>query len=90
MIPSFSSPNPKATWFATLTVKQWKYSRTPVTRTLEGNEKQFELAGNSSYRGKFQANFYLGKGNLVRISGKFELSRFYCNKQCCFLLFCDQ
>ena len=22
-----------------------KYSRTPVTRTLKGNEKQFELAG---------------------------------------------
>ena len=90
MIPSFSSPNPKATWFATLTVKQWKYSRTPVTRTLEGNEKQFELAGNSSYRGKFQGSFYQGKGNLVRVSGEFELSRFYCNKQCCFLLFCDQ
>ena len=30
------------------------YSRTPVTRTLKGNEKQFELVGNSSYRGKFQ------------------------------------
>ena len=30
------------------------YSRTPVTRTLQGNEKQFELAGNSSYRDKFQ------------------------------------
>ena len=33
-----------------------KCSRTPVTRTLKGNEKQFELAGNStslssSYRG---------------------------------------
>ena len=37
-----------------------KYSGTPVTlpceqrRTLKGNEKQFELAGNSRYRGKFQ------------------------------------
>ena len=30
------------------------YSKTLVTRTLKGNEKQFELAGNSSYRGKFQ------------------------------------
>ena len=30
------------------------YSRTPVTRTLQGNEKQFELAGNSSYRDKLQ------------------------------------
>ena len=87
MIPSF---NPKATWFATLTVTQWKYSGTPVTRTLKGNEKQFELARNSNYRGTFQGNFYEGKGNLVRVSREFELSRFYCNKQCCFLLFCDQ
>jgi len=30
------------------------YSRTPVTQTLKGNEKQFELVENSSYRGKFQ------------------------------------
>ena len=29
------------------------YSRTPVTRTLKGNEKHFELMGNTSYRGKF-------------------------------------
>ena len=29
------------------------YSRTPVTRTLRGNEKQFQIAGISSYRGKF-------------------------------------
>ena len=28
------------------------YSRTPVTRTLKGSEKQFELAGGSSYRGR--------------------------------------
>ena len=27
--------------------------RIPVTGTLEGNEKQFVLAGNLSYRGKF-------------------------------------
>ena len=26
-----------------------KYSRTPVTQTLKGNKKQFELVGNSSY-----------------------------------------
>ena len=50
----------------------------------EGNEKQFELAGNLSYRGKFQWNFDQGKGNLVWVSGEFELSefklsRFYCN-----------
>ena len=31
-----------------------EYSRTLVTRTLKGNEKWFELAGNSRYRGKFQ------------------------------------
>ena len=30
------------------------YSRTPVTRTLKGNEKQFELLLNSSYQSKFQ------------------------------------
>ena len=47
-----------------------KYSRTPVTRPLKGNEKQFELAANSSYRGKFQGNFDQGKGNLVRVSGE--------------------
>ena len=29
------------------------YGRTPVTRTLRGNEKQFQIAGISSYRGKF-------------------------------------
>ena len=48
-----------------------------------GNEKQQELAGNSSYWGKFQWNHDQGKGNLVRVSRKFELSefelsRFYC------------
>ena len=30
------------------------YSRTPETRTLKGNGKQFELARNSSYQGKSQ------------------------------------
>ena len=30
-----------------------EYSRTLVTRTLKGNEKRFDLAGNSSYWGKF-------------------------------------
>ena len=32
----------------------FSYCRTPVTRTLKGNQKMFELAGNSSYQGKFQ------------------------------------
>ena len=50
----------------------------------EGNEKQFESAGNLSYRDKFQWNFDQGKGNLVWVRGEFELSefkfsRFYCN-----------
>ena len=57
----------------------WKcsiYSRTPVTQTLKGNEKQSELAGNSSYWGKFQCNFDQGKGNLVQFSREFELSEF--------------
>ena len=35
--------------------KDTKYRRTPVTRTLKGNVRQFELAGNStSYLGKLQ------------------------------------
>ena len=52
-------------------------SRTlPGTRTLTGKETQFELAGNSSYRGKFQWNFDQGKANLDPISGEFELSEF--------------
>ena len=28
-----------------------KYFRSPVTQTLKGNEKQFELVGNSRYIG---------------------------------------
>ena len=49
----------------------WKcsmYSRTPVTQTLKGNKKQFELAGNSSYRGKFQWNFIKGKEILFKLA----------------------
>ena len=62
-----------------------EYSRTLVTRTLKGNEKWFKLAGNSSYRGKFQWNCDQGKGNLVRVRrefklSNFQLSRFYSNK----------
>ena len=53
-----------------------EYSRTLVTRTLRGNEKRFELAGNSSYRGTFQWNCDQGKGNLVRVRGEFDLSNF--------------
>ena len=34
-----------------------KYSRTPVTRTLKGNEKQFELAGSRVYRGRLNIQF---------------------------------
>ena len=49
---------------------QREYSRTPVSRTLKGNEKQFKLARNSSYRGKFQYNFDQGKENFVRVSGE--------------------
>ena len=50
------------------------YSRNSGTRTLKGNEEQFELAGNSGYRGKFQWRFDQGKWNIVRVSGAFELS----------------
>ena len=53
------------------------YSWTPVTRTLKENETQFEFERNLSYRDKFQWNFDQGKGKLVRVSGEFELSRFY-------------
>jgi len=59
-------------------------SRTPVTRTLKGDEKEFEFAGNSNYRG----NFDQGKGNLVRVSGEFELSDFELSRfSGCILLF---
>ena len=62
------------------------YSRIPVTRTLRANEKQFELARNSSYRSGVAFSEIVIKGkelNLVRVSGEFqlpefELSRFYC------------
>ena len=37
------------------------YSRTQVTRTLKGNEKQFELARNSNYWDKFQCDLDQGK-----------------------------
>ena len=50
------------------------YSRNSGTRNLKGNEEQFELAGNSGYRGKFQWRFDQGKWNIVRVSGAFELS----------------
>ena len=62
-------------------------SRTLVTRTLKGDEKEFEFAGNSNYEGKFQRNFDQGKGNLVRVSGEFELSEFELSRFYCILLF---
>ena len=62
-------------------------SRTPVTRTLKGDEKEFEFTGNSNYQGKFQRNFDQGKGNLVRVSGEFELSEFELSRFYCILLF---
>ena len=54
----------------------YKYSRTPVTLPLKGNEKQFASAESSSYWGKCQWNIDQGKGNLVVVSEKFELSEF--------------
>ena len=54
-------------------------SRTTGTQTLKGNEKQFELAGNSSYQGKFQWNFDQGRENWGELElSEFEFSRFYC------------
>ena len=50
----------------------WK--KNPGNSNSEGNQKHFGLAGNSSYRGKLQWN--LDQGNLVRVSGEFELSEF--------------
>ena len=38
-----------------------------VARTQKGNEQQFELAGNSCYRGKFQIN------SRIRDNSEFEL-----------------
>ena len=40
-----------------------KYRRTTVTRTLKGNEKQFELGGNSSYLGNVSEIFIKCRGN---------------------------
>ena len=48
--------------------------RTPVTRTLRGDEKQFELGGNGVIGLKFSEMFDQGKGNVVRVRGEFELS----------------
>ena len=39
------------------------YSRTGVTRTLKGNEKQFELVTNSNYWDKFHCDLDQGKKN---------------------------
>ena len=36
--------------------------------------KKLEWCHRTSYRGKFQWKFYQGKGNLVLVSGEFELS----------------
>ena len=41
---------PDSPWLPDLFLKS-TYSRTLVTRTLTGNEKRFELAGNLNYRG---------------------------------------
>ena len=37
------------------------YSKTGVTQTLKGNEKQFELATKSNYWDKFQCDLDQGK-----------------------------
>ena len=58
-----------------------------MTRTLKGDEKEFEFAGNSNCQGKFQRNFDQGEGNLVRVSGEFELSEFELSRFYCILLF---
>ena len=47
-------------------------SRTPVTQTLKGNGKQFELAGNSSYRKEIQ--FELAGNLSYRKEIQFELA----------------
>ena len=45
----------------------YKYYREPSN--LNSDLWQVELAGNSSYRGKFLWNFGQGKENLGRVSG---------------------
>ncbi len=59
---------------------RFNYSRTPVTRTLKGNEKQFELAGFRvigidwiRLKGGFKSK---GNGSLFELAGLFELSEF--------------
>ena len=49
----------------------------------ETRDSSSSARGNSGYRRKFNSNIDQGKTNLVRVSGKFELSefglsRFYC------------
>jgi len=54
------------------------YSRTPIARTLKGNEKQFELAVNfSEILNKGKEFYKLPAGGEFELS-EFELSRFYC------------
>ena len=44
-------------------------SKTHVTPTLKRNEKQFELAGNSSYWGNFSEILIKGKEIWVQLAG---------------------
>ena len=43
-----------------------KYRRTTVTRTLKGNEKQFELGGSSSYLVNVNEIFIKCRGNFFK------------------------
>ena len=52
-----------------------KYSRTPVTQTLKGNKKQFELVGNSSYPSlRYKVSTLGGIGVTVKAGQAYLLS----------------
>ena len=70
------SPPPHAEIYSHPPLHSEYYSITHVSQTLKGDEKQFWVRGNLSYRAKFQWNFDLGKENVVPVSGEFELSEF--------------
>ena len=55
-----------------------------VTWTLKVNEKQFELEGNTSFRGKFQRNCNQEKGKLVRGSTVLSIFRHQTSLTDCF------
>ena len=53
------------------------YSRIPVTQTLKGNKKQFELVGNSSYPSLSHQSSTVGGIGVTVEAGQAYPLRFY-------------